>query len=55
MSTHETESTTFGPDARAAFVGLIVGVIVLFGIVRTIVGVTNAKYSGEKPAAEATT
>jgi hypothetical protein len=53
MSAHDTESTTFGTDARAAFVGLIVGAIVIFGILRTIVGVTNAKYNSEKPAAEA--
>jgi uncharacterized membrane protein YdjX (TVP38/TMEM64 family) len=51
---HETESHTFGPDTKAAFLGLIIGAIVLFGIVRTIVSLTNAKYAHEKPGAEAT-
>jgi hypothetical protein len=49
---HDTQSHTFGSDTRAAFLGLIIGVIVLFGIVRTIIALTNAKYSHEKPAAE---
>ena len=52
---HDThESHTFGSDTRAAFMGLIIGAIVLFGIVRTIVYLTNAKYTHEKPAAAAT-
>ena len=51
---HETESHTFGPDTKAAFLGLIIGAIVLFGLVRTIVSLTNAKYANEKPGAEAT-
>jgi len=51
---HSHESHTFGADTRAAFMGLIIGAIVLFGIVRTIVALTNAKYAGERPAAEAT-
>ena len=40
-------------DARAAFMGLIIGAIVLFGILRTIVYLTNSKYAshGEAPAA----
>lgn len=41
-------------DAKAAFTGLIVGAIILFGVVRTIVYLTNAHYAGERPAAEAT-
>ena len=45
---------THGSDTKAAFMGLFIGAIVLFGIVRTIVSLTNAKYSHEKPAAEAT-
>jgi hypothetical protein len=52
--THDAHAHTTGPDTKAAFLGLIIGVIVLFGIVRTIVSLTNAKYSHEKPAAEAT-
>jgi len=52
---HDThESHTYGSDAKAAFLVLILGAIVLFGINRTIVALTNAKYAGEKPAAEAT-
>jgi hypothetical protein len=51
---HETSSHTFGADTRAAFLGLIVGAIVLFAIVRTIVSLTNAQYASETPAAEAT-
>jgi len=52
---HDTQQDhTYGSDAKAAFLGLIIGAIVLFGIVRTIVALTNAKYAHEKPAAEAT-
>ena len=54
MSSHDHEDHTFGPDTRAAFIGLIVGAIMLFGIMRAIVGMTNAKYANEKPGAEAT-
>jgi uncharacterized membrane protein YdjX (TVP38/TMEM64 family) len=54
MSAYDNSDHTFGPDTKAAFIGLIVGAIVLFGIMRTIVGLTNAKYAHEKPAAEAT-
>ena len=39
-------------DARAAFMGLIIGAIVLLGIMYTIVRLTNAKYASH---AEATT
>lgn len=42
-------------DKKAAFTGLIVGLIALLIMVTTIVKLTNAKYaSHEKPAAEAT-
>jgi hypothetical protein len=51
---HSHDAPTFGADTRAAFLGLIIGAIVLFGIVRTIVALTNAKYEHEKPAAAAT-
>ena len=51
---HSHESHTFGADTRAAFLGLIIGAIVLFGIVRTIIALTNAKYAREAPAAEVT-
>ena len=33
-------------DTRAAFMGLILGAIALFGIIYTIVRLTNAKYAG---------
>jgi uncharacterized membrane protein YdjX (TVP38/TMEM64 family) len=47
---HPPQST----DMKAAFLGLIIGAIVLFAIVRTIVAMTNAKYAHEQPAAAAT-
>jgi hypothetical protein len=50
---HDTHAHTHGSDAKAAFLGLIIGAIVLFGIVRTIVALTNGRYANEKPAAEA--
>jgi hypothetical protein len=43
-----------GSDMKAAFLGLIIGAIVLFGVLRTIVSLTNAKYNNEKPAAAET-
>jgi len=49
-----TQSHAQGSDTKAAFLGLIIGIVVLFGIVRTIVALTNAKYANEKPAAEST-
>ena len=53
--THEgSESHTFGPDTRAAFLGLVIGAIVLFTIIRGIVWYTNSRYAGERPGAEAT-
>jgi hypothetical protein len=41
-------------DARAAFMGLILGAIVLFGILYTIVRLTNAHYAGRSEAPAAT-
>lgn len=40
-------------DTRAAFMGLILGAITLFGIIYTIVHLTNAKYAGRSEAAAA--
>ncbi|HXT18035.1 MAG TPA: hypothetical protein VN706_20560 [Gemmatimonadaceae bacterium] len=51
---HDTHVHAHGSDRKAAFLGLIIGVIVLFAIVRTIIALTNARYSHERPAAEAT-
>jgi hypothetical protein len=40
-------------DARAAFMGLVIGAIALLGIVYSIVHLTNAKYANHSaPAAE---
>lgn len=50
----QTQHTHEESDAKAAFTGLIVGVIVLFLIVRGIVFLTNRHYAGEKSHAEAT-
>ena len=38
-------------DARAAFMGLIIGALVLLGMVYTIVKLTNAKYANHSEAA----
>jgi len=38
-------------DARAAFMGLIIGALVLLGMVYTIVKLTNAKYANHGEAA----
>ena len=50
---HDQHDHSHGSDAKAAFTGLIVGAIILFGIIRTIVYLTNAHYMGEKTAIEA--
>ena len=55
MSAQQTSSEvapTFGTDTRAAFIGLVCGIIALGIIVFSIVRMTNAKYSHETPAAE---
>ena len=52
--THHDVAPTFGTDTRAAFMGLLLGLIVVGAIVFSIVKMTNAKYSHERPAAEAT-
>lgn len=51
---HDHHDHPQSTDMKAAFTGLIVGAIILFGVVRTIVYLTNAKYAGEKTTAEAT-
>lgn len=40
-----------GPDTGAAFKGLILGAVVLFAILVTIVKVTNAYYNRHPPEA----
>ena len=54
MTEQHTGDHTYGSDAKAAFLGLIIGAIVLFILVFTIVKLTAGKYAGEKPAATAT-
>lgn len=41
-------------DMKAAFTGLIVGLIALLIMVTTIVKLTNMKYAGHEAAAEST-
>ena len=41
------------PDARAAFLGLVVGALVVLLLVFTVVKLTSRHYAGEKPGAEA--
>ena len=43
-----------GSDMRAAFTGLVVGLVALLIMVTTIVKLTNAKYAKHEAAAEAT-
>lgn len=55
MTAHDQHThVTHGSDMKAAFLGLVLGAIVLFGIIYTIVQLTNAKYAHEKPAAAST-
>ena len=51
---HGTHTAHHGSDTGAAFLGLIIGAIVIFAFVITVVKLTNAHYANEKPAAEAT-
>jgi hypothetical protein len=51
---HDQHAPTHGSDAKAAFSGLIIGAIVLFAVLYTIVRLTNAHYTHEQPAATAT-
>lgn len=51
-SHHDHHAAPAGTDARAAFMGLIVGGLLIFAILFSVVKATNAKYAGEKPHAE---
>ena len=42
-------------DARAAFTGLLVGIVFLLGVVFTIVKLTNAKFDKAHPPAAGAT
>lgn len=46
-------TSNHGSDMRAAFSGLIIGAIVLFCILYSIVRLTSAHYDREHPAAVA--
>jgi hypothetical protein len=46
--------TTHGSDMRAAFTGLVAGVIALLAVVITIVMLTNKKFEGHEGAPAAT-
>ncbi len=48
MSSHDHKA-----DARAAFMGLIIGAIVIFGFMKTVVYLTNQKYAGHAEATKA--
>lgn len=48
--THTTHAT-HGSDMGAAFAGLVIGAIVIFLILGTIVRLTNRHYESERPAA----
>jgi hypothetical protein len=55
MSEHHDEAPAGGPDTRPAYTGLILGAIVLFAVLYSIVVVTNKHYEAkEAPAAAAT-
>jgi hypothetical protein len=51
VSDHHAHPTS---DMKAAFTGLIVGLIALLIMVTTIVKLTNAKYAKHEAAAETT-
>jgi hypothetical protein len=51
---HAPHDDTHRSDMKAAFLGLIIGAIVLFCILRTIVAITHSHYENEKPAAAST-
>ena len=42
-----------GRDMGAAFIGLVLGMVVLFALVLTVVKLTNRHFASEKPAAGA--
>jgi hypothetical protein len=46
----EEEAPLAGPDTRAAFTGLILGAIVLFALLFSIVTITNRHYENAEAA-----
>jgi hypothetical protein len=51
---HDHHAPTHSSDTKAAFFGLVIGALVLFAVLRTIVYLTNAHYAHEQPAAAST-
>lgn len=55
---HDTHGADHGvpheSDRKAAFMGLIVGAILLLIMMTSVVALTNSKYKNEKPGAAAT-
>ena len=50
---HAHHAASHRADARAAFTGLLIGVVAIFLLVTTVVLLTSRHYASEKPAAEA--
>lgn len=48
-----TAHAAHGRDMGAAFIGLVIGMIVLLAIVGTVVTLTNRHFANERPAAGA--
>ena len=54
MTEHHDAAPSSGPDTRPAYTGLILGAIVLFALLYSIVVVTNKQYeAAETPPAAA--
>jgi hypothetical protein len=51
MTDHPDVAPNGGPDTRPAYTGLILGAIVLFAVMYSIVTVTNKHYEAETPPA----
>jgi hypothetical protein len=54
MSDHPDQAPGGGPDTRPAYTGLILGAIVLFAVLYSVVIVTHKHYEAESPPAAAT-
>jgi hypothetical protein len=54
MSEHPDAAPSGGPDTRPAYTGLILGAIVLFALIYSIVVVTNKQYEARETPPAAT-
>jgi hypothetical protein len=54
MKEHHDAAPSGGPDTRPAYTGLILGAIVLFALLYSIVVVTNKHYEATETPAAAT-